>query len=789
MREITEMKFMLRIQSMKNIALCLLAVVFAAACSSDSRTTTYSPDDPLSYVNPLIGTAASTTESAQLHSEAGSELRGQTFPAVGVPFGMAQWTPQTQDTEEKCLSPYYYKDGSIQGFRGSRWMSGSCTQDYGSVTIMALNGELKVKPHERASSFSHDTEIATPSYYSVGLADYQIQAEVTAVSRAAMLRFTPQTDESTYLLIEPNSDEGEGYVRVIPESNEIVGYNPVHRIYQGWGESAGFSGYFVIQFEQPMESYGVWRGGVIMEDTDRTEGEGQAVGAYVEMPAAEGTSLMVRVGMSHTSLDQARKNMQAEIIGWDFEQVRQASEDAWRQQLNKVQVSGGSDEEKSMFYTALYHAMLLPRLFSDEDGAYVAFGESKNVFQAEGFDYYADFSMWDTFRALHPLHTILNPEKTNDMIRSLIDKGVQGGAWLPIFPAWNSYTSAMIGDHVTAMIGDAWMKGIDDFDQELAYSLMRKNAFQTNTDRESYLNGQGRRAMESYLEYGYIPLEDSVPDSFHQREQVSRTLEYAFDDFVLSQVAQRLGRQEDYEILKERAKNYQYVFDTTTGYVRGRYADGSWVEPFDPFASRASFITEGSPYQYTWYVPHDVAGLMELMGGKEKFVQKLDTLFEQRYYWHGNEPGHQTVYLYAYAGAPWKTQKWVRDIIREEYSAEPGGLSGNEDAGQMSAWLVCSMMGFYPVAPGMPYYVIGSPVFETTAINMSNGSAFTITANNNSDENRYIQSATLNGEPLERSYLLHEEIMQGGELVLEMGDEPNKEWASEQLPPSMGEKM
>ncbi|WKN32848.1 GH92 family glycosyl hydrolase [Porifericola rhodea] len=770
---------------MKNIVLGLLLAV-VAACTPGSQPATDSPDSPLGYVNPLIGTAASTTESAQLHSEAGSELRGQTFPAVGVPFGMVQWTPQTQATEKKCVPPYYYKDTHIQGFRASRWMSGSCTQDYGSVTIMPLNGELKLKAEERASSYTHDTETATPSYYKVMLDDYDIQAEVTAVSRAGMLRFTPQNEESTYLVIEPNSDEGEGYVAVVPERNEVIGYNPAHRIYQGWGESAGFSGYFVIQFEQPIEAYGVWRGNEVLEGQLKTEGNGESVGAFVQFPAAEGQPLMVRVGVSNTSLDQARKNMQAEIKGWNFEELRQASETAWTEQLSKVQVSGGSEEDKSMFYTSLYHAMLLPRMFSDDDGAFVAFGASRDIFQAEGFDYYADFSMWDTYRAVHPLHTILNPEKTNDMVRSLIKKGEQGG-WLPIFPAWNSYTSAMIGDHVTAMIGDAWVKGIDDFDQELAYALMRKNAFEVNTDRQSYLNGQGRRGMESYLKYNYIPLEDSVPDSFHQKEQVSRTLEYAFDDFVLSQVARKIGKQEDYAQLAQRAKNYQHVFDTTTGYARGRYADGSWIEPFDPVASRASFITEGSPFQYTWYVPHDVAGLMQLMGGKDKFIQKLDTLFEKRYYWHGNEPGHQTVYLYAYAGEPWKTQRWVRDIIREEYSSEPGGLSGNEDAGQMSAWLTFSMMGFYPVAPGMPYYVLGSPVFEETNINLSNGNTFSIKATDSSDENRYIQSATLNGEPLERSYLLHEEILQGGELVLEMGDEPNTNWASQQVPPSMGE--
>ena len=757
-------------------------LVFNFFFLSCNTTDPYSPPSILSYVNPLIGTAPSTTETAQMHSESGSELRGQTFPAVGVPFGMTQWTPQTRATEQKCLSPYYYQDTRIQGFRGSRWMSGSCTQDYGSVTIMPTTGAIKVKPEERSSTFSHDQETVTPSYYSVNLSDYQIQAEVTATSRAGMLRFTLEGD-SLNLIIEPNSDEGEGFVEIFPERNEIVGFNPVHRIYQGWGESAGFSGYFVIQIEDGFSDFGVWQRENIQTGETKSEAEDQSVGAYVKMAADQ--AVKVKVGTSFTSINQARKNLEAEIPHWNFEQVRQTSEDAWLAQLSKVQVSGGSEEERTMFYTALYHAMILPRVFSDTDGAYLGFGGSKKVYLAEDFDYYADFSMWDTFRAVHPLQTLLNPERTADMVQSLLKKAEQGG-WLPIFPAWNSYTSAMIGDHVTAMIGDAWMKGIDDFDQELAYKMMRKNAFEVNTDTASYRNGQGRRAMDSYLEYGYIPLEDSVPDSFHQREQASRTLEYAYDDFVLSQVAKQLGEDDDYQALAERAKNWQHVFDTTTGYVRGRYANGDWYEPFDPVATRAPFITEGSPFQYTWYVPHDAARLMQAMGGRERYIQQLDTLFEQRYYWHGNEPGHQTVYMYAYAGAPWKTQQWVRDIIREEYSAEPGGLSGNEDAGQMSAWLVFSMMGFYPVAPGMPYYVIGSPIFDEITLNAGE-QPFAIRATNNSAENRYIQSATLNGEPLDRAYLTHQEIVDGGELVLEMGSEPKQEWASQDVPPSMGD--
>lgn len=765
--------------------LYLLCLSLTCACSEEHRNTALSP---FRYVNPLIGTAPSTTETARLHSEAGSELRGQNFPAVGAPFGMTQWTPQTRATEEKCLSPYYYQDDKIQGFRGTHWMSGSCTQDYGSVTIMALNGDLKVQAEERASHYTHKNEHATPAYYAVRLDDYRIKAEMTAVSRSAMLQFTPETAQATYLLIEPNSDEKEGFVEIIPERNEIVGFNPVHRIYQGWGESAGFSGYFSIQFEQPFEVYGIWKDEEMLDHEKKIQASGQSVGAYIKFAAGIDQPIRVKVGTSFTSIHQARKNREAEVPHWDFEQLRKTSKRAWEKELNKIQVSGGSEEEKEMFYTALYHTMMLPRVFSDTDGAYVGFGGSKKVYQAEDFEYYADFSMWDTYRAVHPLHTIINPERTADMIRSLLAKAEQGG-WLPIFPAWNSYTSAMIGDHVISMIGDAWMKGIDGFDQELAYQVMRKNAFEPNADLKSYRNGKGRRALESYLKYHYIPLEDSVPDSFHQKEQVSRTLEYAYDDFVLSQVAKKLGKDEDYQALIKRAGNYRNVFDTTTGYVRGRYADGRWIEPFDPVAPRASFITEGSPFQYSWYVPHDVDGLINLMGGQGKFIQKLDTFFEKRYYWHGNEPGHQTVYLYAYAGAPWKTQMRVRDIIQEEYSAAPGGLSGNEDAGQMSAWLVFSMMGFYPVSPGIPCYVMGSPVFDQITIDVGEGKDFIIRAQGNSPENRYIQAAMLNGEAMDRSYLWHKEIAAGGELLLKMGPEPNKEWAGgiENAPPSMGD--
>jgi predicted alpha-1,2-mannosidase len=722
-----------------------------------------------------------------MHSEAGSELKGQTFPAVGIPHGMTHWTPQTRATERKCISPYYYEETRIQGFRGSHWMSGSCTQDYGSVTMMPVSGSLKTDVIARASAFDHKNEKATPSYYSVKLDDYHVTAELTGTSHAGFLRFTYAQGNDPFLVIEPNSDEGEGYIEINAEKNEISGYNPVHRIYQGRGKPAGFSGYFVAVFDHPFAEYGTWQKKDSLQPGVRiAKGNQSPVGAYVRFATEKNLVVQVKIGHSFTSMEGARKNLNAQIKGWNFEQVKALSENAWKEALDKVQVKGSSQQDKVMFYTALYHTKIIPRVFNDADGTYPGFADDEKLYKTSGYDYYEDFSLWDTYRAVHPLLTLLEPKRTSDMVNSLLRKAEQGG-WLPIFPCWNNYTAAMIGDHALSMIGDAYVKGIGGFDAELAYKVMRKNAFEANTSTEDYKEGKGRRAMESYLKYGYVPLEDSVPDAFHKREQVSRTLEYAYDDFVLAQVAKKLGEKQDYQTLMQRAANYRHVFDTTTGYVRGRYANGKWIEKFDPFALRASFITEGSPYQYTWYVPQDVKGLMTLMGGKDRFINRLDTLFDKRYYWHGNEPGHQTVYLYAYAGAPWNTQQRVRDIIREEYSAEPGGLSGNEDSGQMSAWLVFSMAGFYQVCPGMPYYVLGSPMFDNITITGPAGKKFNIQAKGQSDNTRYIQSARLNGKTLTRSYLLHEEIAKGGQLVLEMGNKPNTNWASAEadIPPSM----
>lgn len=735
------------------------------------------------YVNPLIGTDIRIVQGKDKNS---TEERGQIMPAVGVPHGMTNWVAQTQATEQKCHPPYYYFQDAIQGFRASHWMNGSCTQDYGSVTIMPLSNKLETDPVKRASSFDHAQETATPSYYSVDLNDYGIHAELTGLSRAGIMQFCFEQDGDHYIVIEPNSDEGVAFVEIDPEKKEITGYNPVHRIYQGYGKEAGFSGHFVIQLNEEIADYGVWDSTTITSGRKSAKGQKHAVGAWIKLASDKPGKILVKVATSFTSIDNARKNLAAEIPGWNFNEVRQASSDIWNQALGQIAVKGNNEKEKVKFYSALYNAHFLPRTFSDVDGSYPRFDGDGQIMKMDHGTYYCDFSQWDTYRAVHPLFSILTPSRNGDMAHSLVLKGQQGG-WLPIFPSWNSYTAAMIGDHCIAMIGDAIVKDTPGFDYEEAYTLMRKNAFEANPDSASYRDGKGRRAMESYLKYNYVPLEDQVTEAFHRREQVSRTLEYAYDDFVLAQVAKKLGKTDDYKALIKRAENYRNVIDPETGYARGRHADGTWIEPFDPFAS-TSFICEGTPYHYTWYAPQDIAGLIRHMGGKERFINRLDNFFEGNYYWHGNEPGHHIAYLFAYAGEPWKTQKWVHDIINREYFTTPDGLSGNDDAGQMSSWLVFSMVGFYPVCPGMPYYVIGSPSFEESVITLENGKKFTIEAKGASEKNIYIQSATLNGQPYDKSYILHKDIMNGGILSFVMGDSPNKEWASSagSLPPSMG---
>lgn len=739
-----------------------------SGCIADSDTTEY-----VDYVNPLIGTAPSSTISAMKHGH-GTENNAQVVPFVTPPFGMTNWTPQTKDSEQKCLAPYYYADTIIQGFRGSHWLSGSCVQDYGSVTIMPVSGKLIYLPSERGSGYSHDMENATPYHYWVHLDDYNIDTEVTATKRTGLFRFTFMNSGEAHIVLNPNSDEGQGYLQILPEKNEIVGYNPVHRIYQGWGEEAGFKGYFVARFDKDIGKFGVFADSTLFENRSSIEEE-MNLGGYVSFQVTGGEQIHVSIGTSFTSIEQARKNLEAETDEHDFDQATLDLKEEWEKILSKIRVEGENEEDKIKFYTALYHSFLAPRTFSDYDGSYVSFAGGEHVLNSGECDYYADFSMWDTYRASYPLFNLLIPDASADMMKSLLLKAEQGG-WLPIFPLWNSYTSAMIGDHVITSIADAYVKDIIDLSED-HYALLLKNAFDSPETYAEYEDGKGRRALKSYLEYGYIPLEDDVKESFHKKEQVSRTLEYAFDDFALSQVARKYGDLENAQHLKLRALNYQNVYSRIDSSVRGRFADGSFTEEFNKYI-RQPYITEGTPYQYTWYVPHDVAGLMSLMGGEAGFNANLDQFHNSGQYWHGNEPGHQIPFLYNFSGQPWKTQQLVSEIMKSEYSVEVGGLSGNDDAGQMSAWYVFAALGFYPVSPAVPEYVISGPRFDKVTLTLENEQELVINAPGASAGNSYIHGLRINGAAYDKNYLNHFDLVNGGVLDFEMGTEPNKIWGT-----------
>jgi predicted alpha-1,2-mannosidase len=745
------------------------SLIFLLSC-----TQKYDKKLLVDYVNPLIGTAPATTISALKHGH-GTENNAQVIPAVTHPFGMTNWTPQTRSTENKCVAPYYYKDSVISGFRGSHWLSGSCTQDYGSMTIMPISGDLVCLTEKRGSKYNHENEEANPYNYKVYLSDYFIDVEMSATKRCGFLKFTFEKAGLSHVVINPNSDEGLGYVRIIPEKNEIVGYNPVHRIYQGWGEKAGFSGYFVARFSKKFDSYGVFTKDKIILHDSIISNEPE-LGGYFTFNAITNEVIDVAVGTSFTSIEQARKNLDAEIGNKNLKDIQIELKEKWEKTLSKIEVEGENEDDKVIFYTALYHSFLQPRLFNDADGSYMNFSRGDTVLNAGQNGYYVDFSMWDTYRALHPLFNLIMPEENADMEQSLLVKARQGG-WLPIFPCWNSYTSAMIGDHAIVTLADAYLKDNIDISME-DYKYLLQNAFESPKHYSEYKQGKGRRALDSYIKYGYIPLEDSVLESFHKNEQVSRTLEYAFDDFALGQIAQKLEDTAIASILFKRALNYKNVYDAEDTCVKGRFVNGDFTTVFDKY-NRMPYITEGTPWQYTWYVPHDIKGLMSLMGGKDEFSLQLDKFHASGQYWHGNEPGHQIPFLYNFCGHPWKTQKLVSSILDEEYSSQVGGLSGNDDAGQMSAWYVFATLGFYPVCPSVPEYIISGPKFDRITMNFDNGKKLVIESHGASSGKKYIQNVMLNGEKYDFNYLNHFDIIKGGKLVFEMDDKPNKDWGTE----------
>ena len=721
------------------------------------------------FALPVIGLCSDLQPVDLVHPLIGTANEGQTFPAVGMPFGMTHWTPQTREGEPKCIAPYYVADTRIQGFRGTHFLSGSCTQDYGSVTLMPLLSDAHLQAQERSSAFRHDSEVIHPYEYKVDLADTGIHAEITGTTRAGMMRFVYPVQKKVWVAIENNTRLGQGEVEIDVQRQEIRGINPVHRIYAGAGKPAGFAGYFVIQFDHRFEPGGTWSGKDRQSGRTHQVSLNSSVGAFISFNLQDGKQVQARIGTSFTSIEEARKNLATEEPDWNFDGVVEHARESWNDALQRIQI-GGNSPDQAIFYTALYHSLLLPRVFSDVSGTYPRFAAGTPVERAQGFTYYCDFSIWDTFRALHPLLTILDPDRETDMVKSLIKKGEQGG-FLPIYPAWNSYTSEMVGDHADAIIADAYVKGLRGFDVEAAYRAMRKNAMEIPSDRALYRDGRGRRALPSYLKYGYIPLEDHVADAFHNNEQVSRTLEYAYDDFLVGKMAGWLGHTDDAALFAKRAQNYRNIIDPQTGFARGRHEDGTWDSPFTPTGTY-TYITEGLPYQYTFFVLQDIPGLIEVTHGREAFVKKLDDLFAGGYYNHGNEPSHHIAYLYDYAGEPAKTQLHVRQIMDGQYRDAPDGLAGNDDAGQMSAWYVMSALGLYAVTPGTDEYAIGTPRFDDITVVLPTGKRLHILAKGAEAGRFYVRGIRLNGALLNRSFLRHGEIIGGGSLEFEMSSEP-----------------
>ncbi|MEO7211769.1 GH92 family glycosyl hydrolase [Mucilaginibacter sp.] len=746
-----------------------LILLFALLCASFNTYAQQS--DLVKYVNTLAGTATSTTNSALKHGSVEANF-ANTIPSVSTPFAMTQWTAQTQATERKCIPPYYYKDDQFSGFRGSHWISGSCMQDYGSLTVMPLTGKLDITT--KTTTFSHKNELATPYLYRLDLPKSKLQSAVTATPRCSIMEFTVNTADSLYLLITPNSDFGQGYIKVDEKRGEIYGYNPVHRIYQGWGDPAGFGGYFVIKINRAINSFGTFTGNKI--NTGNTVSSQKNIGVYLGFKMRRNEKLNVRTGTSFSSIDGARKNLEAEIPGFDFSKTVSQCKTAWQQTLKQVVVNTANEKDKRIFYTSFYHVLQHPRLYNDIDGTYPLFASSNRLGKLSTGNYYDDFSLWDIYRAQIPLLEILNPKLVDDFVQSLMLKGTQGG-WLPIFPCWNSYTSEMIGDHTTSIITSAYLKGISTSNQTLAYKLMRQNAFELPAKREDYIEGKGRRALDSYLKYGYVPQEDSVKDAFHKAEQVSRTLEYAYDDYALSLMAKKMQHNSDYLVLQKRAKNYTNVFDSSVNSVRARMKNGDWIKPFNADLKQ-SYITEGTPRQYTFYVPQDIPGLAGLMGGRDKLEQALDSIFLKNEYWHGNEPGHQIPFMYNYTGNSWKTTKEVRTILANEYSDGPGGLGGNDDAGQMSAWYMFATMGFYPLNPVSGEYLLSAPLFDKVTINLPGAKQLETTCHKQSSKSIYIYKVTWNGRLYTQNYLQYNNIVRGGKLDIFLQDKPDKLWGN-----------
>jgi len=715
----------------------------------------------LTHVHPLTGSAPSLRGSSVgrpgLYGDA-----GQTVPAVTAPFGMTQFTPQTRSGEKPGIAPYYFLDGMTQGIRVSHWTSGTNLSDYGSFTLSPVSGQFTLSPHARKAAFFFDNDHHSPAYCAMHIPLFDLITEVTATRRCGFLRISWLNPNDAMIVIDVNNDRGEGYLEIFPEKNEIVASNPVEGIFPGEGVSAGFSGHMVLRFDNGFESYGTCTG----SDYHRGEcliRDQPGMGGFVKLKLDASQLSRIRVGTSFTSVEEARANLEAEIPDWDFDSARKALETTWEQLLARAEVTGGTPEQRNIFYTALAHSCLHPRLFSDVSGTCPGFGGDTTLQRAEGFDYYTDFAAWDTYRAQMPLLSLIAPREYRDMVTSLVTAASQWG-WLPSASLRNGPQPAATGDYVAAIIGDALMKGFD-IDREKAWSLLRRNCFETPGQPEAYARGMGRPSLGSYQQLGYIPLEEIVSFPFRREEQVSRSLEYAYGDWVAAQVARLVGENADEEALRLRAENHTLLFDPEKGWICGKFADGTFTSDFAP-DGYVPWLTESTPRQATFSVVHDLPGMVERMGGAEEFRRRLEAFFSDGGYWHGHGPNYHVPYLFNAAGDWAATQHTITRLMAAEYSDDPAGLGGQDDAGQFSAWYVFSAMGFYPVCPGSNTYFAGAPLFPKITLHTGeNGKERPLVIETQTKQpGKPFASLRLNGKTI-TPVLNHDQIRKGGKLL------------------------
>lgn len=743
---------------MRYLLISLFSVSFALSAQQINTKIT----DPEEWVNPLMGTASKPSMS-----------NGNTYPAVGVPWGMNLWSPQTGKMGNGWM--YTYDADQIRGFKQthqpSPWMN-----DYGQFAIMAVTGKAKFNQDERASWFSHKSEISKPYYYSVYLADADVTAELAPTERAASFQFTYPKSDSSFIVIDA-FDKGS-YIKVIPGQNKIVGYSTRY----SRGKLVDFKNYFVIYVDKPVTFVRTWKGNRLVKDS--LEITSYHSGAIIGFRTAKGEKVSLKVASSFISLEQAELNLKRELGTDNFETTKLKAKTLWNKTLSKISIEGASIDHARTFYSCLYRTLCFPnKLYEIDASGKVVHYSPYNGKILPGY-MFGGTGFWDTFRALYPFLNFVYPSINKEMQEGLINDYLEGG----FLPEWSSpgFADIMIGNNSASVVSDAYIKGLRGYDINTLYDALIHGA-----NNEGPMSAVGRKGVEYYNSLGYVPYDVGI------NENAARTLEYAYDDFAIWKLAKALNRpKEEIDLYARRSQNYRNLFDKQTGLMRGKNKDGSFQSPFNPYKWGDAF-TEGNSWHYTWSVFHDVQGLVDLMGGNQQFVNKLDSVFllpprfDDSYYGgviheiremqianmgqyaHGNQPIQHMIYLYNYAGAPWKTQYWARETMNRMYKATPDGYCGDEDNGQTSAWYIFSALGFYPVCPATDQYVLGAPLFKKITVTLENGKQVVINAPRNSDNNRYVNSLRINGKTYSNNWVGHFDLLNGAALEFEMVDKPN----------------